>query len=138
MFYPLRQLKLHAVAMVKRSKRVNYWFNGQMMDVRAIFNSQKKRHARSRYLLSATVEAVVEGEEDPVLLKLIYACNRRKRKDYLVLASTDTQLSEDKIIRLYEKRRPIEVYLKMCKHYLRLAIYQGLSYDGILAYTAPA
>jgi hypothetical protein len=135
MFHQLRQLKLHAVAMIKRSKKVYYRFNGQMMDVKAIFKAQKKRRGRSRYLLSVLVEAVIDGEES-IPLKLVYVRNRRKRKDYLVLASTDTQLSEDEIIRTYGKRWSIEVYFKMCKQYLRLAKYQGLSYDGIFAHTA--
>uniref|UniRef100_UPI002FBE8D2A IS4 family transposase n=1 Tax=Sporolactobacillus sp. KGMB 08714 TaxID=3064704 RepID=UPI002FBE8D2A len=135
MFYQLHQLGLHAVAMVKRSKKVYYRFNGQMMDVKAIFKAQKKRRGRSRYLLSVLVEAVVEGEKN-IPLKLVYVRNRRKRKDYLVLASTDTQLSEDELIRLYGKRWSIEMYFKMCKQYLRLAKYQGLSYDGIFAHTA--
>ncbi|WP_353949125.1 transposase [Sporolactobacillus sp. Y61] len=112
-----------------------YQFNGQMMDVKAIFKSQKKRRGRSRYLLSVLVEAVTEGEES-IPVKLVYVRNRRKHKDFLVLASTDTQLSEDEIIRLYGKRWSIEVYFKMCKQYLRLAKYQGLSYDGIFAHTA--
>ncbi|MET1248136.1 transposase [Sporolactobacillus sp. STCC-11] len=135
MFHQLRQLKLHTVAMVKRSKKAYYRFNGQMMDVKAIFKAQKKRRGRSRYLLSTIVEVVVEGGE-PFPLKLVYVRNRRKRKEYLVLASTNTQLSEDEIIQLYGKRWSIEVYFKMCKHYLRLAKYQGLSYDGIFAHTA--
>ncbi|WP_353949130.1 transposase [Sporolactobacillus sp. Y61] len=62
MFRQLRRLKLQAVAMVKRSKKVYYRFNGQMMDVKAIFKAQKKRRGRSRYLLSVLVKAVVEGE----------------------------------------------------------------------------
>ncbi|RYL96465.1 transposase [Sporolactobacillus sp. THM7-7] len=135
MFHQLRELRLHTVAMVKRSKKVHYRFNGQMMDVKAIFKAQKKRRGRSRYLLSVLVEAVVEGEAI-VPLKLVYVRNRRKRKDYLVLASTDTQLSEDEVIQLYGKCWSIEVYFKMCKQYLRLAKYQGLSYDGIFAHTA--
>ncbi|WP_240697362.1 alpha/beta fold hydrolase [Sporolactobacillus sp. THM19-2] len=43
MFHQLRQLKLHTVDMVKRSKKVYYRFNGEMMDVKAIFKAQKKR-----------------------------------------------------------------------------------------------
>ncbi|UZH05685.1 transposase [Heyndrickxia coagulans] len=52
------------------------------------------------------------------------------------MATTDTRLSEEEVIQLYGKRWSIEVYFKMCKQYLRLAKYQGLSYDGIFAHTA--
>lgn len=51
-----------------------------------------------------------------------------------VLASTDSTLTEDEIIQLYGKRWSIEVYFKMCKQYLHLSKYQGLSYDGIFAH----
>ncbi|MGG3784734.1 transposase [Heyndrickxia faecalis] len=134
MFHQLRELGLHGVAMVKRSKKVYYQFNGGLIDVKTIFNTQKKRRGRSRYLLSVLVEAV-DGETS-VPVKLVYIRNRNKRNDYLVLATTDTRLSEDEVIQLYGKRWSIEVYFKMCKQYLRLAKYQGLSYDGIFAHTA--
>ncbi|APB37678.1 MULTISPECIES: IS4 family transposase [Heyndrickxia] len=134
MFHQLREMGLHGVAMVKRSKKVYYQFNGGLIDVKTIFNTQKKRRGRSRYLLSVLVEAV-DGETS-VPVKLVYIRNRNKRNDYLVLATTDTRLSEDEVIQLYGKRWSIEVYFKMCKQYLRLAKYQGLSYDGIFAHTA--
>ncbi|GMA70949.1 hypothetical protein GCM10025879_22000 [Leuconostoc litchii] len=53
----------------------------------------------------------------------------------MVLASTDIDLTEDEIIQLYARRWSVEVYFKMCKQYLKLAKYQGISYDGIFAHT---
>ena len=134
MFRAIRELKLHAIAMVKRSSKVYYRYNDEKMDVKTIFKMEKKRRGRSRYLLSVLVEAVYDdGKVVPI--KLVYVRNRTKRNDYLVLASTDTTLTEDETIRLYGKRWAIEVYFKMCKQYLHLAKYQGLSYDGIFAHT---
>lgn len=130
MFHQFRDLGLHTVAMVKRSKKVYYRFNGETMDMKTIFNTQKKRRGRSRYLLSV----LVDGKALPV--KLVYVRNRNKRNDYLVLATTDTRLSEDEVIQLYGNQWSIEMYFKMCKQYLRLAKYQGLFYGGILAHTA--
>lgn len=103
------------------------------MDVKQIFQANKKRRGRSRYLLSVQVEALVDNEGLPI--KLVYIRNRNKRNEYLVLASTDTALTEDEIIQLYSRRWNIEIYFKMCKQYLKLAKYQGLSYDGIFAHT---
>jgi hypothetical protein len=132
-FRAVHELGLHAVAIVKRSSKVHYQFNGEMTDVKAIFDANKKRRGRSRYLLSVLVKAVYEdGQTLPI--KLVYVRNRNKRNEYLVLASTDTTLTEDEIIQLYGKRWSIEVYFKMCKQYLHLAKYQGLSYDGIFAH----
>ena len=102
-------------------------------DVKTIFQTEKKRRGRSRYLLSVSVESEMDGQVLPI--KLVYVRNRNKRNDYLVLATTDISLSEDEIIQLYGKRWAIEVYFKICKQHLRLSKYQGLSYDGIFAHT---
>lgn len=133
MFHNLKQLGLSAVCMVKKSSKVHYHFQGEKRDVKEIYASQKKRRGRSRYLLSVEVEATVDEEVTPI--KLVFIRNRNKRKDYLVLASMDTSLTEEEIIQLYGKRWAIEVYFKMCKQHLRLAKYQGLAYDGIYAHT---
>lgn len=133
MFQEIRKLSCHCVAMIKRSKKVHYHYQGQMMDVKQIFQANKKRRGRSRYLLSVQVEALVDHKVLPI--KWVYIRNRNKRNEYLVLASTDTALTEDEIIQLYSRRWNIEIYFKMCKQYLKLAKYQGLSYDGIFAHT---
>lgn len=133
MFQQIRALHGHCIAMIKRSKKVYYRYQGKKMDVKEIFKQNKKRRGRSRYLLSVQVEAIVDEQVIPI--KLVYVRNRNKRKDYLVLASTDTDLTEDEIIQLYARRWNIEVYFKMCKQYLKLAKYQGISYDGIFAHT---
>ena len=56
---------------------------------------------------------------------------KSKRKDWLVIVSTDTELSKEEIIHVYGKRWDIEVFLKACKSYLNLVKeYQGISYDA--------
>jgi len=133
MFKKIRELELHVVTLLKRSSKVYYFYQGKAIDVKTLFKQLKKRRGRSRYLLSIEVEAHVGDESIPI--KLVYVRNRNKRNEYLVLATTDMTLSEDEIIQLYGKRWAIEVFFKMCKQYLQLAKYQGLSYDGIFAHT---
>ena len=56
---------------------------------------------------------------------------------YLVLLSTDTNLSEDEIMQLYGKRWDIEVFFKACKSLLRLTKEcRSLSCDAMCAHTA--
>ena len=133
MFHKIKELNLETVCMLKKAKTHYYEFENKMQDVKSIFTRCKKRPGRSRYLLSVLVNVVVDGKSIP--LKLVYVRNRNKRNEYLVLASTDISLSEDEIIKLYGKRWSIEVYFKMCKSHLRLAKYQGISYDGIFAHS---
>jgi hypothetical protein len=134
MFVALRQLAtpLHAVAIVKKGN-TRYCLEGKQMTVAQIYNSRPKRRGRAHYLLEVTVEAESEGVRIPV--KLVYVRNRGNKSDYLVLASTDTGLTAEEIIAIYGKRWAIEVYFKICKQYLHLAQYQGISYDGLVAHT---
>ena len=82
----------------------------------SIYNTNKKRRGRSRYLLSVMVDVVKDGEIIPA--KVVYVRNRNKRKEYLCLISTDVNLDENEIIRIYGKRWDIEVFFKVCKSYL--------------------
>ena len=61
-------------------------------------------------LLSVSVEIEKAGERIPA--KLVFVRNKSKRKDWLVLVSTDTVISEKEIIRIYGKRWDIEIFFK--------------------------
>lgn len=61
------------------------------------------------------------------------------KKDYRCLISTDSSLSEEKIIRIYGKRWDTEVIFKVCKSYLNLSREcNSFSYDAMSAHTAVA
>ncbi len=128
------QEHLDTIAMMKKSK-TKYICEGQKLNVKEIYSRNKKRRGRSRYLLSVLVEIEKDGESIPA--KLVYVRNKSRRKDWLVLISTDTQLSEEEIIRIYGKRWDIEVFFKACKSYLNLVKeYRGISYDAMNAHVA--
>ena len=90
---------------------------------------------RSRYLLSVEVALVKDGHSIPA--RIVYVRNRNKRKDYLALITTDMNISEDEVIRIYGKRWDIEVFFKVCKSYLMLSKgCKSLSYDAMTAHVA--
>ena len=123
------------IGMVKKTPKMFFRYNGEDMSLISIYNKNKKRRGRSRYLLSVMVEAVKDGEAIPA--KVVYVRNRNKRKEYLCLISTDTSLSEEEIIRIYGKRWDTEVFFKVCKSYLNLSKEcNSLSYDAMTAHTA--
>lgn len=110
-------------------------YNGEAMSLISIYNKNKKRRGRSRYLLSVVVDVVKNGEIIPA--KVVYVRNRNKRKEYLCLISTDVDLEEDEIIRVYGKRWDIEVFFKVCKSYLKLSKEcKSMSYDAMTAHIA--
>ena len=128
------QEHLDTIAMVKKG-RTKYAYQGEKLNVKEIYSRNKKRRGRSRYLLSVLVEVEKDGESIPA--KLVYVRNKSRRKDWLVLISTDTELSEEEIIRIYGKRWDIEVFFKACKSYLNLVKeYRGISYDAMTAHVS--
>ena len=105
------------------------------MSLISIYSKNRKRRGRSKFMLSVMVEVVKDNEIIPA--KVVYVRNRNKRKEYLCLISTDVNLEEDEIIRIYGKRWDIEVFFKVCKSYLSLSKEcNSLSYDAMTAHTS--
>ncbi|WP_051408115.1 transposase [Dehalobacter restrictus] len=74
--------------------------------------------------------------QDLTDVKIVFVQDRRS-KNWLALLSTDLELSEEEIVRIYGKRWDIEVFFKVCKSYLALAKeYQGRNYDAQVAATS--
>ena len=110
---------------------IHYVFNGKKMDLMAIYRQLKKRRGRAK-ILTSTVVALKDGRH----AKLVFARDNRK-KDWLALLSTDTELSEEDIVRIYGKRWDIEVFFKMAKQHLKLAKeIQSRDFDALIAHTS--
>ena len=132
----IRSLGCHVIAMVKRSSKIRYCFEGRMRNIREIYASCRKRRGRSKYLLSLPVQICV-ADASPVDARIVCVRNRNNRKDWIALITTDTKLSEEDIIRIYGKRWDIEVFFKVCKSALLLTKgYHGLSYDALTAHVS--
>lgn len=141
----LAELRLDTIGMVKQCEKLLYSFNGQLVPITRIYEQSCKRQGRSKYLLSVNTTLCRKGtkSEAPLSIpvKLVFVRNTatkgRKAKNYFVLLCTDTTLSEEEIIQLYERRWNIEVFFNICKSYLRFAKEsRGVSYDAMRAYIA--
>lgn len=131
----IKKKKLDVVAMVKKTPKMHYLYNGKMQPITEIYRQNRKRRGRSKYLLS--VEVSVIKDEDTIPARIIYVRNKNKKKDYLALITTDMTISEEEAIRIYGKRWDIEVFFKVCKSYLKLSKEcNSLSYDAMTAHTA--
>jgi len=61
----------------------------------------------------------------------------KEKKNWLALLSTDVDLDNEEIIKIYGMRWDIEVFFKMCKSHLKLAKeFQGRSFNMIVAHTS--
>ena len=76
------------------------------------------------------------GDKITIPAKIICVRNRNKKKDWLAIICTKTELSETEIIRIYGKRWDIEVFFKSCKSMLKLERCRKLSYDALTAYVS--
>ena len=118
-----KELSLDVLAMLKKSGKVFYEYEGTQLDLKTIYARNRKRPGRSKYLLSAEAN-LIRKEKGQIVsripVRIVFVRNRNKRKDWIALISTDMDISEDEIIRRYGVRWNIEVYFKTCKQYLKL------------------
>lgn len=130
------ECNLNTIAMIKKSSKVFYEYDGKRMNIKQIFGMCKKRRGRSKYLLSVNVNISLKtGETLPA--KIVCVRNRNKKKDWIAFICTDTSLSEEEILRIYGKRWDIEVFFKTCKSMLNLSTEcHSLSYDALTAHTS--
>ena len=125
---------MDAIAMIKKSSRIDYIYEGKMLNIKEIYSKNKKRRGRSRYLLSIDV---MIGKDNSIPAKIVCVRNKANRKDWLAFICTDTSLNEEEIIRIYGKRWQIEVFFKTCKSMLNLiGECHSLSYDALTAHVA--
>jgi len=129
----VKNLGLDSIAMIKKSSRIYYEYEGEQLSIKKIFGICKKRRGRSKYLLSVNV--MVGKEKIPA--KIVCVRNKKKKKDWIAFICTNPELSEEEIIRIYGKRWQIEVFFKTCKSYLNLiSECHSLTYDALTAHVA--
>ena len=130
----VKELGLDSIAMIKKSSRIFYEYEGEMLSIKKLFGICKKRRGRSKYLLSVNV---MVGNEQKIPAKIVCVRNKQNKKDWVAFICTNPDLSEEEIIRIYGKRWQIEVFFKTCKSYLQLiSECHSLSYDALTAHVA--
>ena len=122
---------IHVIGMVKKSAKILYHFDSKRLPVTGIYRKLTKRRGRAK-ILAETIVKLKSG----LPVKLVFVRDIRK-SDWLVLQSTDTNLSGEEIVRIYGKRWDIEVFFKMSKQHLKLTKeIQCRDYDALIAHTS--
>ena len=98
----VKELGLDSIAMIKKSSRIRYEYEGKQLSIKKIFGICKKRRGRSKYLLSVNVTA---GKDQKIPAKIVCVRNKKNKKDWIAFICTNSDLSEEEIIRIYGKRR---------------------------------
>ena len=121
---------LDVIGMVKKTPKVCYEHNGKKRNLMEIYQNLTKRRGRAK-ILAATTVTLSDGKP----AKIVFVRDRRK-KDWLALLSTDTDLADADVVRIYGKRWDIEVLFKMAKQHLKLVKeIQCRDFDMLIAHT---
>jgi len=130
------ELGMTAIFAMKRSN-MRYRFQGEMYTVTQLFEMKRRRMAKSgahRFLTcSLVVELNLETDtkKEPrwVKVKLVFSKEKKcNANTWIVLLCTDTEYSDEKIIRLYSRRWAVEVYFKEAKQNLGFLANQSGDY----------
>lgn len=131
----IKALGLDSIAMIRKSSKIKYTYNGEKLSLNKIYGISKKRRGKSRYLLS--VDVLVGEGADAIPARIVCVRNNKKRKDWIAFVSTNATLEPEEIIRIYGKRWQIEIFFKTCKSTLNLiGECHSLSYDALTAHVA--
>lgn len=120
---------LPVICMAKNMPTIFYRYKNSWVKLSTLYSRVKKRPGKAKILASVIVETKHEQK-----VKIVFVRHRHKR-DWLAILSTDINLPDKEIVRIYGKRWDIEVFFKMMKHYLNLEKEVQLrDYDGIIGH----
>jgi DDE superfamily endonuclease len=130
----LLEEKVQVICMLKAMK-TTYDYQGTKLTLNELYKGLRKRAGRAKILASCVVTLGEATDGSKIMAKIVFVRNRSSR-NWLALLSTDVNLADEEIIKLYKRRWDIEVFFKMTKSYLNLAKeFQGRSYDSLVAHT---
>ena len=121
---------LHVICMLKDLPTIRYQHRGRSLRLEELYNVVPKHRGRAIVKASVIVK-IASG----LRVRVIFIKHRHKQ-DWLAILSTNLNIDDDEIIRIYGKRWDIEVFFKVVKSYLHLAKeIQAKSYDALIAHT---
>ncbi|MDA3903007.1 MAG: transposase [Desulfuromusa sp.] len=130
----LLEQKQQVICMLKAAK-TKYGYKGFDLTLKELYKSVRKRCGRAKILPSVQVELGTNSQNETVMAKIVFV-RARGSKNWLALLSTDVDLADEEIVKLYKRRWDIEVFFKISKSYLRLAKeFQSRGYDALVAHT---
>lgn len=122
---------IHIICMLKDHPKWRYEYDGEKLRLRDLYAKLKKKRGQARIKASVLVK-LPDGKN----ARIVFVASDKKR-GWLALLSTDTELAEEEIVRLYGKRWDIEVFFKMCKQHLKLVKeIQFRDFDGLIGHTS--
>ena len=127
-------LHLHVICQLKNMPRTNkYMYQGKSYSLKELFAYYGKSKLRmvKKYQFKRSC-LTVSLPKSNVKMKIVFVLNEGEEK-WHAFASTNIQLSAQKILEYYSQRWSIEVFFKNCKQYLNYGKEQMSNLDSIIA-----
>jgi len=123
---------LDTIGMLKDNKQM-YHYGKKLVNLKQLATHHIRYNADNHFLGSV----IVRTRKQNIAVKLVFVRNRNKPSDYIVLLSTDCDLTDEEIVRRYGYRWSIECCFKVCKSMLKLGKeFQPVNYDTTVSSTA--
>lgn len=121
----IQDLGLNVIGMVKQLNQ-SYIFHGKTYKL-----EQLKKRTPYKSAKECFGSLVVYTKNHHIPVKIIFVRNRNKRSECLYILSTDIELSDAEIVRIYGNRWSIEVFFKASKSLFKLGKeFQSRSYNA--------
>ena len=108
----IREIKLHTICMLKSLPTVKYEYQGQKLTLSKLYAAVRKKRGRAKILASIVVGIGQMSSGEQIQARIIFVRDRRTKKKWLALLTTDTDLPDEEVIRIYGKRWNIEVFFQ--------------------------
>jgi hypothetical protein len=129
----IKALKMDTICMLKDTSTITYDWNGWPLTLKKLYKSVRKHCGRAKVLADTLISIGNDDQGKPIMAKIVFIRDRNS-KQWLALLSTDTGLTADEIVKLYNRRWDIEVFFKISKSFLGLAKeFQSRSFDALVA-----
>ena len=123
---------LHVICMLKQMYHVYYTYKGKKYNLKALYEAVP--HTKHGEII-ASVTVKINKEDKNQKVKVLFLRTNHEN-NWIALLSTDLEISDQEIIRIYGKRWNIEVFFKTSKHFLHLdKEAQGRSFESVYAQT---
>jgi hypothetical protein len=120
---------LHVIGMVKELKQ-RYRVGDKRMTLKEL-HAKLPRSSKTEILGS-----LLTRTDCGLPIKLVFVQNRNCRREWLAILSTDIELADAEVVRIYGIRWSIETFFKFTKSYLKLGTeFQGRSFDMLISHT---
>lgn len=130
----ITELGIQVIGMVKNTPKVYYVFRANHYTLEQLYQWSLKYHpyGKGKGIISSII-VKTKQEQD---IKIVFVRNRNNKDKWLAIASSETTLSDEEIVRIYGYRWDIEVFFKFIKSELRLEKeFQVQNFDSIIAHT---